>query len=488
MRSPAGHDPWMRRIRRVHFVGIGGVGMGGIAEVLHVLGFEISGSDLVDSAMTCRLRTLGVTIRIGHQAEHADHCDVAVFSTAVPANNPELERARERKIPVIPRAEMLAELMRFRHGVAVAGTHGKTTTTSLIASLLTEGGLDPTFVIGGRLIGADTNARLGDGNYLVAEADESDASFLRLQPQLAVVTNIDAEHMDTYEGDEVRLRGAFAEFLNHLPFYGLAVVCRDDPGVQMILTDVLKPVVTYGFAAEADYVARNVVQRGARTRFQVTRRAPREPLEITLNLPGRHNVLNALAAIAVADEMGVADAAIVKGLAAFQGIARRFQLYADIRIAEQQVLLIDDYGHHPREIEATLDAIRAGWPERRVVLVFQPHRYTRTRDLFDDFTQVLSTPDALLMLEVYAAGERPISGADGRTLCRGIRTRGAIDPIFVATLDEIPRALGRVVRDGDIVALMGAGDIAGVASLLVSTPRQNPLPIIEPAQPRRIRP
>ncbi len=468
----------MRRIRRVHFVGIGGVGMGGIAEVLHVLGFEVSGSDMHESSMTRRLRALGLSIMIGHESANANACDVAVFSTAIPPSNPELERARERQIPVIPRAEMLAELMRFRHGVAVAGTHGKTTTTSLIANLLTEGGLDPTFVIGGRLIGADTNARLGAGNYLVAEADESDASFLRLTPELAVVTNIDADHMETYEGDERRLHSAFAEFLNHLPFYGLAVVCADDIGVRAILPRVQRPVVTYGIDAQADYTASRIVQRGLRTQFDVSRPSSDDLLPVTLNLPGKHNVLNALAAIAVADEMGVADEAIVEALSGFQGIARRFQTYSGVRIGEREVMVVDDYGHHPREISATMDAIRAGWPERRLVVAFQPHRYTRTRDLFDDFAGVLSGADALLIAEVYPAGEQPISGADSRTLCRSIRSRGAVDPIFVPKLDELTDALERVVECGDLVLFLGAGDIGGIAPRLAEIPRQDTLDML----------
>ena len=473
----------MRRIRRVHFVGIGGVGMGGIAEVLYVLGFTVSGSDMNESAMTKRLRGLGLCVTIGHRASNADDCDVAVFSTAIPSTNPELERARERQIPVIPRAEMLAELMRFRHGVAVAGTHGKTTTTSLIASLLTEGGLDPTFVIGGRLIGADTNARLGDGNYLVAEADESDASFLRLTPELAVVTNIDADHMETYEGDERRLHAAFAEFLNHLPFYGLAVVCADDDGVRSILPRVQRPVVTYGLAEPADYVASRIVQRGLRTQFDVKRPGDRDVLTVTLNLPGEHNVLNALAAIAVADEMGVSDEAIGEALGGFQGIARRFQVFPDVVFGDREVMVVDDYGHHPREITATLRAIRSGWPERRLTVAFQPHRYTRTRDLFDDFAAVLSTADVLLVVEVYPAGERPIPGADSRTLCRSIRSRGAVDPIFVPDLSELPNALERVVEQGDLVLFLGAGDIGGVAPRLAERPRQSTLDILQTHRP-----
>ena len=476
-------DPWMRRIQRVHFVGIGGAGMGGIAEVLHVLGFEVSGSDVQDSTMTERLRGLGITVATGHNASNAEHCDVAVFSTAIPATNPELQRAWARQIPVIPRAEMLAELMRFRHGVAVAGTHGKTTTTSLIASVLTEGGLDPTFVIGGRLIGADTNARLGDGNYLIAEADESDASFLRLTPELAVVTNIDVDHMETYGGDEQRLHTSFSEFLNHLPFYGLAVVCVDDPGVCSILPSVQRQVVTYGLGDDADYTATGIIQRGLRTEFRVccpgVAGRKRRELTITLNLPGVHNVLNGLAAIAVADEMGVEDEAIASALSSFQGIARRFEVYPRVVFDDREVLLVDDYGHHPREIAATFDAIRAGWPDRRLLVAFQPHRYTRTRDLFDDFTAVLSKADVLLIAEVYPAGERPISGADGRALCRGIRSRGMVDPIFVPTIEELQMALDRVVEHEDLVLFLGAGNIGGVASDLSRAPRQRSFDMLD---------
>jgi len=457
----------MGRVRRVHFVGVGGAGMSGIAEVLHNLGYVVSGSDLRENAVTHRLRAMDITVCIGHDAGNIDDSDVVVVSTAINADNPELTAAREQRIPVVPRAEMLAELMRFRFGIGVAGTHGKTTTTSLTASLLAEGGLDPTFVIGGQLNSAATNAQLGAGHYLVAEADESDASFLYLQPSMAVVTNIDADHLSTYEGDFDRLRQTFVEFLHHLPFYGLAVLCLDDPEVAHILEDVTRPVITYGIDADADVRAAAVQQQGMQTHFQVQRRG-RDELSVTLNLPGRHNVLNALAAIAVATELGVSDAAIQKALAEFQGIGRRFQMAGEITTKAGKVLLIDDYAHHPREIAPTLAAVRAGWPERRLVVVFQPHRYSRTHDLFDDFIKVLSTIDVLVLGEVYAAGEAPLSGADGRALSRGIRARGHIDPVFVEELDTLPAVLNDLLQDGDVLLTLGAGNIGSVAARLAA--------------------
>ncbi len=456
----------MGRIRRIHFVGVGGSGMSGIAEVLHNLGYEVSGSDMRENVVTRRLAGLGLRVFIGHAAEHVAGCDVVVISTAVPSDNPEVLAAREGRIPVVPRAEMLAELMRFRHGVAVAGTHGKTTTTSLIASLLAEGGLDPTFVIGGKLNSAGTHARLGASRYLVAEADESDASFLYLQPMMAVVTNIDADHMATYGGDFSKLRNTFVEFLHHLPFYGLAVLCVDDPVVREILPEVTRPVRTYGFSPDCDVAASDLRQEGVRSRFRVTRKDQAEWLDVTLNMPGRHNVLNALAAITVAHEVGVGDEAILRGLEAFQGIGRRFQLNGEVATAAGTVTLVDDYGHHPREVAATIQAARASWPERRLVVTFQPHRYTRTRDLFEDFAEVLSTVDALLVLEVYAAGEKPIPGADSRTLCRAIRARGQVDPVFVAHADDLADTLRGVLQDGDVVLTLGAGDIGGAAAAL----------------------
>ena len=461
----------MGRVRHVHFVGIGGAGMSGIAEVMHNLGYEVSGSDLRDNEVTRRLSALGIKVLAGHAAEHVSGCDVVVVSTAIAADNAEIVAAREQRIPVVPRAEMLAELMRFRYGIGVAGTHGKTTTTSLTASVLAEGGLDPTFVIGGQLNSAATNAQLGSGHYLVAEADESDASFLYLQPSMAVVTNIDADHLSTYEGDFERLRQTFIEYLHHLPFYGLAVLCLDDPQVADILAEVTRPVITYGIDSEADVRAIELRQQGLQTHFQVLRPDHDRPLSIALNLPGRHNVLNALAAIAVATELGVSDEAIQQALSGFQGIGRRFQLAGEIPVAAGSVLLIDDYAHHPREIAPTLAAVRTGWPQRRLVVVFQPHRYSRTHDLFDDFIQVLSGVDVLVLSEVYAAGEAPISGADGRSLSRGIRARGHVDPVFIEKLEMLPDVLDDILHDGDVLLTLGAGDIGAAAAQLAAAAR-----------------
>lgn len=459
----------MGRVRRVHFVGIGGAGMSGIAEVMHNLGYEVSGSDLRNNSVTQRLSDLGIEVQIGHSEEHIVNCDVVVVSTAIDQENPELQAARQQRIPVVPRAEMLAELMRFRYGIGVAGTHGKTTTTSLTASVLAEGKLDPTFVIGGQLNSAATNAQLGSGHYLVAEADESDASFLYLQPSMAVVTNIDADHLSTYEGDFERLRQTFIDFLHHLPFYGVAVLCLDDPQVASILPEVTRTVITYGIESEADIRASDIQQQAQQTHFKVARAGHETPLSITLNLPGQHNVLNALAAIAVATELGVSDEAIQQALSGFQGIGRRFHMAGEVHFAAGDVLLIDDYAHHPREIAPTLAAVRAGWPERRLVVVFQPHRYTRTHDLFDDFIEVLSGVDVLVLSEVYAAGESPISGADGRSLSRGIRARGHIAPVFVEKLDMLPGVLDDVLRDGDVLLTLGAGDIGTAATQLAAT-------------------
>jgi UDP-N-acetylmuramate--alanine ligase len=458
----------MQRMRRIHFVGVGGAGMGGIAEVMHNLGYEVSGSDLQMSAMTQRLQDLGVKIYIGHAAENVSDCDVLVVSTAVNEDNPELQAAHAARIPVVPRAEMLAELMRFRFGIAVAGTHGKTTTTSLIASILGEAELDPTFVIGGKLNSAGVHARLGESEYLVAEADESDASFLYLQPVLAVVTNIDADHMQTYEGDFNRLRQTFIDFLHHLPFYGLAVMCMDDDAVRDVLPKVTRPVCTYGTHPDADIRAVDIQQDVACTRFTLLRKDA-EPLVVTLNMPGTHNVMNALAAIAISLELGVEDGAIQRALESFQGIGRRFQINGEIQTPAGKVLHVDDYGHHPRELEATLQAARMAWPDRRLVVVFQPHRYTRTRDLFEDFSRVLSETDVLLMLEVYAASEEPIAGADARTLCRAIRARGQVDPVFVERIEELPRALNAVLNDGDVLLTLGAGNIGAIAAQLAET-------------------
>lgn len=464
--QPASHSlpQGMGKVRRIHFIGTGGAGMGGIAEVLHNLGYEISGSDLHENKMTRRLAGMGVTVFIGHDAAHIESVDAVVISSAISGDNPELRAARRARIPVVPRAEMLAELMRFRYGIGVAGTHGKTTTTSLIASLLAEGGLDPTFVIGGQLNSADSHARLGAGHFLVAEADESDASFLYLQPSMAVVTNIDADHLSTYEGDFERLRQTFIEFLHHLPFYGLAVLCLDDPEVRSVLKDVTRPVKTYGIESAADVRASDIRQSGMQTHFNVRRGDDAKVLSITLNMPGRHNVLNALAAIAVASELGVSDEAIQRGLSQFQGIARRFHLSGEIQTAAGSVLLIDDYAHHPREIEPTLDAVRTGWPGRRLVVVFQPHRYSRTRDLFDDFIQSLSDVDVLILTEVYPAGESPIAGADGRALCQGLRARGHSNPVFIEDITTLPEVLADILQDGDVLLTLGAGDIGTVAA------------------------
>ncbi len=458
----------MRRIRHVHFVGIGGAGMSGIAEVLLNLGYSVSGSDLRASAVTARLAQLGVIIRPGHAAEHIAGCDAVVTSSAVAEDNPEVIAARAARIPVVPRAEMLAELMRFRYGIAVAGTHGKTTTTSLITSILAEGGLDPTFVIGGRLNSAGANARLGAGRYLVAEADESDASFLFLQPMISVVTNIDADHLPTYGGDFERLRETFVEFLHHLPFYGLAVLCADDPQVRAILPRLSRPILSYGFTDDCDARATDLVREGLRTRFLAHLPNLREPLPITLNLPGRHSVLNALAAMAVAHELGVSETAIRRALMNFQGIGRRFQVHGELALPDGgHATVMEDYGHHPREIQAVLEAVRGAWPERRLVLAFQPHRFTRTRDLFDDFAQVLAEVDVLALLDVYPAGEKPIAGADGRSLSRAIRTRGKVDPVFVEQTADLPAALPGLLRDGDLLLLMGAGDIGAMAAQLI---------------------
>ncbi|OOG26456.1 UDP-N-acetylmuramate--L-alanine ligase [Thioalkalivibrio denitrificans] len=456
----------MRRIRRIHFVGIGGSGMGGIAEVLANLGYQVSGSDIAENAMTRRLEGLGLTVSRGHEADHVRDADVLVVSSAIDANNPELRAALAARIPVVRRAEMLAELMRFRYGIAVAGTHGKTTTTSLVASLLAEGGLDPTFVIGGRLNSTASHSRLGQSPYLVAEADESDASFLHLQPMIAVVTNIDADHLATYQGDFAKLRSTFLEFLHHLPFYGLAVLCVNDRHIAAMLTEVGRPTLTYGIDTAADVTARNLKAEGTRTQFDIALPGRTAPLAVTLNLPGRHNVLNALAAVAVAFELGVADEAIQRGLVHFQGIGRRFQVYGDIATGVGTVTLVDDYGHHPTEIAATLAAARDAWPGRRLVLAFQPHRYTRTRDLFEDFAEVLSEPDALVLLDVYPAGEAPIHGADGRTLARAIRARGRVDPVFVDSPERFVDTLQGVLRDGDVLLTQGAGNVGGLAASL----------------------
>jgi UDP-N-acetylmuramate--alanine ligase len=452
------------KVKRIHFVGIGGSGMSGIAEVLINLGYQVSGSDISAGAATERLAGLGAQITLGHAAQNATGADAVVVSSAVRGDNPEVLAARERRIPVVPRALMLAELMRLKQGIAVAGTHGKTTTTSLVASVLAEAGLDPTFVIGGRLTAAASNARLGEGEFIVVEADESDASFLHLQPVIAVVTNIDADHMETYQQDFGRLKQAFVDFLQNLPFYGSAVLCIDDPNVREIAPQVGKPVVSYGFASDAMVRAVDVVA-GERMRFRVLREGA-APVDISLNLPGRHNVLNALAAIAVASELGIEDAAIARALAEFRGVARRFQKYGEVALAKGSFTLIDDYGHHPAEMRATLAAARGAYPNRRLVLAFQPHRYTRTRDLFEDFVKVLSECDALLLADVYPAGELPIVAADGRSLARAVRVAGTVEPVFVERIADMPAAIVKVARDGDVVVTMGAGSIGNVPGRL----------------------
>jgi UDP-N-acetylmuramate--alanine ligase len=454
----------MGRIRTIHFVGIGGSGMGGIAEVLLNLGYRVQGSDLKPNAVTARLATLGAQLAFGHSASHIDGADVLVVSSAVSQDNPEVVAALERRVPVVPRAEMLGELMRFREAIAVAGTHGKTTTTSLVASILAEGGEDPTFVIGGRLKSAGTNARLGAGRYLVAEADESDASFMHLQPIIAIVTNIDNDHLITHDGDFERLKQSFVDFLHNLPFYGVAVLCADDAEVASVLSRVGRPIVTYGVGEDCDVRAINVERRGLQTRFEVTRRGYDSALAVTVNLPGHHNVLNSLAAIAVATELGIDDAAIQRALTTFQGIDRRLQFIGDVVTPRGRISVIDDYGHHPTEIAATLDAVRQGYAGRRLVLAFQPHRYTRTHDLIDDFAKVLSTADALLVTEVYAAGEKPIKDADGRAICRAVRSRGRIEPVFVEKVEELHESLSGLVEDGDVVLVMGAGHIGAIAN------------------------
>jgi UDP-N-acetylmuramate--alanine ligase len=459
------------KVRRIHFVGIGGSGMSGIAEVLANLGYQVSGSDLAESAVTRRLSTFGVSVSLKHQKQNIDGADAVVVSSAVQADNPEVLAARDKRIPVVPRALMLAELMRLKQGVAIAGTHGKTTTTSLVASVLAEGGLDPTFVIGGRLIAAGSNARLGAGDFIVVEADESDASFLHLQPVIAVVTNIDEDHMDTYQHDFGRLKQAFVQFLQNLPFYGAAILCVDDEHVRAMLPFVTKPVLTYGTGADAMVRAEGIRHDAGRMRFRALReKAP--ALEVTLNLPGRHNVLNALAAIAVATELGIAEKSILKALAEFSGVGRRFQNYGQIAFRGKDengsgaFTLIDDYGHHPAEMAATLEAARGAFPGRRILLAFQPHRYSRTRDLFEDFVKVLSTADALLLAEVYPAGEPPIVAADSRTLARALRVYGKVEPVFVEDIAGMPEAILRAAHDGDVVVTMGAGSIGNVPAQL----------------------
>ncbi len=456
----------MRKIQRVHFVGIGGAGMCGIAEVLLNLGYKISGSDIKQNTAIERLLKQGATVFIGQKASHVKDAEVVVVSTAIAEDNVEVVAAKEHRIPVIRRAEMLAEIMRFRHGIAIAGTHGKTTTTSLTASVLIEAGLDPTYVIGGKLTSAATNAKLGEGKYFVAEADESDASFLILQPMMAVVTNIDADHLETYDGDFERYKHSFIEFLHHLPFYGKAIICLDDQENKNIMGEISRPVITYGIDSDADVKATNIRCNGMQCHFELSLPGIESKTEITLNMPGKHNVLNSLAAITVAHCLGVDTSAMQKALQTFDGIGRRMQQYGEIETAKGHVLLVDDYGHHPTEIKATLEAAKNAWSERRIVVVFQPHRYTRTRDLFEDFSKVLSKADALIVTEVYAAGESHIAGADGRALCAAIRARGRVNPVFIEDLNEIYSSIKDVIEEGDVILTLGAGSIGSIAKKL----------------------
>ena len=462
----------MRRVERIHFVGIGGAGMGGIAEVLVNEGYNVTGSDIAPNAVTERLAGLGAHIYIGHSAAHVEAASVVVVSSAINSANPEVAAAREMRIPVVRRAEMLGELMRFRHGIAVAGTHGKTTTTSLLASIFAEAGTDPTFVIGGLLNSAGSNARLGAGRYLIAEADESDASFLHLQPLATVITNIEADHMDTYQGDFEKLKSTYLEFCHNLPFYGVAVVCIDDPVLRALIPKIGRTVLTYGFSSDADFIVSDFSQSGTQSRFVITDNTAGDSSgnqrEVVLNLPGKHNALNATAAFALARDEGISEQAILTAFSKFEGIGRRFQQYGEFDTGNGKVLLLDDYGHHPTEVAATIAAVRAAWPERRLVMAYQPHRFTRTRDLYEDFAKVLSTVDKLLLLEVYSAGEAPIAGADSRSLCRSIRARGTLDPVYVAEPDELAPSLADVLQDGDVVLTQGAGNIGGLVKKLAA--------------------
>lgn len=470
--------PEMRRIRRIHFIGIGGAGMSGIAEVLLNQGYDISGSDVKASKTTARLAGMGVKVFIGHDASNIEGVDVVVNSSAINHENPEVAAAKKARIPVVRRAEMLAELMRYRHGIAVAGTHGKTTTTSLLAAIFAAAGQDPTFVIGGLLNSAGCNAQLGASRYLLAEADESDASFLHLQPMVSIVTNIDADHMETYGGDFEKLKQTFIEFLHNLPFYGLAVVCGDDDIVQSILPKVSRSIITYGFGEACDYQAFDVVQTAKSQTFKVKTPHQNEPLCLQVNLPGKHNILNATAALAVSLEEGLDVQAIAKGLKEFAGVGRRFEIYGEYALPDisetvtptiTTAMLVDDYGHHPREVAATIAAIREGWPSRRLVMIYQPHRYTRTRDLFEDFIDVLSSVDQLILLEVYSAGEAVIAGADGRHLSRSIRARGFVEPVFVEGIEQVPEVLQKIIKPGDIVITQGAGNVGTLATTLDAT-------------------
>ena len=459
-------EPMMRRIQRIHFVGIGGSGMSGIAEVLTGLNYQVSGSDIAENSSIDRLRGLGISVAIGHKASHVEGADVLVVSSAINQSNPEVKAARELRIPIVPRAEMLAELMRYRFSVAVAGTHGKTTTTSLIASLMAEAGLDPTFVIGGVLNNLGTNAQLGASEYLVVEADESDASFLHLLPMMSVITNVEPDHMEHYEGDVRAYKQAFVEFLHNLPFYGVALVCLDDPGVRELLPSITRQVVTYGFSDDADYRLEALRFSGTQSQFTPHRKAMGDALALMLPMPGVHNALNAAAAVAVCSELGVSDDALTRGLKSFEGVGRRFSVLGDIRWQGGDALLVDDYGHHPTELKATILAAREAYPDRRLVMVFQPHRYSRTRDCYDEFVDVLSTVDALVLLDVYAAGEEAIVGADSRALARSIRQMGFIDPVLLSDNGQLPSRLIKLLTDDDVLVMQGAGNIGRLARLL----------------------
>ncbi|MEY2151895.1 UDP-N-acetylmuramate--L-alanine ligase [Rhodanobacter sp. 115] len=464
MKRLLAHEDLMTTFSRVHFIGIGGVGMSGIAEVLHNLGYAVSGSDKANSPTAQRLAGLGIDVRIGHEAAHVAGAEVVVTSSAIKADNPELMAARDARIPVIPRAEMLGELMRFRRGIAIAGTHGKTTTTSLVASVLAEANYDPTFVIGGQLNAAGANARLGTGQYLVAEADESDGSFLLLSPVIAAITNIDADHLENYHGDFAEVKKAFADFLHRLPFYGLAVLCIDDAEVARLARDTTRRVMTYGIeSTDADVRALNLRQSGFEMHFDLQLPGREETLPVTLNLPGRHNVLNALAAASIGWQLGVQPEAIAHALASFEGVGRRFHRRGELALDKGHVLLVDDYGHHPSELAAVFAAVRGGWPGRRMVVGFQPHRYSRTRDLMDDFANVLAEADVLVLTDVYPAGEAPIAGADGRALARAVRARGKVDPVLVEHPRDLKDTLPALLRDGDLLLLLGAGDIGAAA-------------------------
>lgn len=470
--------PEMRRIRRIHFVGIGGSGMCGIAEVLLNQGYEISGSDISANPSVKRLTKAGAIVFIGHDESNIDGANVVVKSSAVTIENPEIASAHARGIPVVRRAEMLAELMRYRHGIAIAGTHGKTTTTSLITAVLAEAGRDPTFVVGGRVNSVGTNAKLGGSRYLVAEADESDASFLHLQPMVSVVTNIEADHMETYGFDFEVMKKTYIEFLHNLPFYGLAVMCIDDEVIRGLLVDVARPLLTYGFSKDAAYRLRDLRAEQRQCHFVIDRPDGLSSLQISLNIPGRHNALNAAAAIAVASDEGISDQAIIDGLSKFDGVGRRFEVIGEYPVTGGDAMLVDDYGHHPTEVKATIQAIRDGWPEKRLVMVFQPHRYTRTRDLYEDFVQVLAEVDVLLVLDVYTAGEEPIPGAGSKNLCGSIRQRGGIDPIYVESIEEVPYLLGELVRGDDFVMTQGAGSVSKLVAMLADSELQ-PVPEVK---------